>query len=849
MGFFKTLQRFAEAAALPVIEVCGLRKRGALVQPPVSPRLQRKIRVYDANGEQAIAIAQCSIACLVLTLHLVAQLGKGGQLGNPWVVTALLALAASSALRFHLAGKAGALPERALTILNVFDIATFLALIWSYQFAYEHPAGGVLKAPSSSLLFVLVAMRALRFDPRPVLTAGATAVAGWSLLVVLAIWQDGSGAITRSYTDHLASYDILIGAEVERLVALAALVLSLAVAAHQARNILSTAAHAKDYAESLEAARINLEEAKEAQRKFEATVAELDRRKAELSEQNGRFDVALDNMSQGLAMYDANQRLVVCNRRFAELYNLPAEMVQPGITLRQIVAYRIAAGIYAGASPQEYMSERTAPVVAASDAVHELSDGRSIAIARRPMAGGGWVTTHEDITERRRAEARIAHMARHDVLTDLPNRASLAERLEKAVASTKRGELLAVHVFDLDRFKCVNDTLGHVAGDKLLRCVGERLRSIVRDTDTVARIGGDEFAIVQVSIRGPSDASMLAERLIQTVGAPYEIDGHQAVVGTSIGIAIGPIDGGSSEQLMRNADLALYRAKSDGRGTYRFFEPAMDARMKARRQMEADLNKGLTGGEFELHYQPLVDLKSNEVTGCEALIRWRHPMRGMVPPAEFIPLAEENGFIVALGEWVIREACATAASWPRPLKVSVNLSPAQFRNSHLASVVLSALGSAGLAPDRLELEITETVLLANTDANLAILKQLRSIGIKIALDDFGSGYSSLAYLQKFPFDRIKIDRCFVRDIDASSSSRKIVRAMAAMANGLGMAATAEGVETEEQRAAVLSEGCSEMQGYLFSRAVPASEIEQLFLKRYAEDAEEKSKADKSASAA
>jgi EAL domain-containing protein (putative c-di-GMP-specific phosphodiesterase class I) len=260
--------------------------------------------------------------------------------------------------------------------------------------------------------------------------------------------------------------------------------------------------------------------------------------------------------------------------------------------------------------------------------------------------------------------------------------------------------------------------------------------------------------------------------------------------------------------------------------------------MKARRQMEADLNKGLTGGEFALHYQPLVDLKSNEVTGCEALIRWRHPMRGMVPPAEFIPLAEENGFIVALGEWVIREACTTAASWPRPLKVSVNLSPAQFRNSHLASVVLSALGSAGLSPDRLELEITETVLLANTDANLAILKQLRSIGIKIALDDFGSGYSSLAYLQKFPFDRIKIDRCFVRDIDASSSSRKIVRAMAAMANGLGMAATAEGVETEEQRAAVLSEGCSEMQGYLFSRAVPASEVERLFLKRNVEDAEE-----------
>ena len=818
MGIFKTLKELAEGAALPILDACGLRNGSSAVRPPVSPRLQRKISVYDVKGEQAIAVAQCTVGCFVLVLHLVAQLDSGLQPDSLLVLLALSALIGSSVWRFHLAGTRDTLPERTLAILNSLDVAIFIALIWSHQTVYNQVAGGVSKTPSLSLLFALVAMRALRFDPRPVLTAGATAIAGWVLLVVLVIGYSS--------------------AEVERLAALAALTLALAVAAHQARNILSTAAHAKDYAESLEAARVNLEEAKEAQRKFEATVAELDRRKAELSEQNSRFDVALDNMSQGLAMYDADQRLVVCNRRFAELYNLPAEMVQPGITLRQIVAYRIAAGIYAGASPQEYMSERTAPVVAASDTVHELSDGRSISIARRPMAGGGWVTTHEDITERRRAEARIAHMARHDVLTDLPNRASLAERLEQAVASTNRGELLAVHVFDLDRFKCVNDTLGHQAGDKLLRCVGDRLKSVVRDTDTVARIGGDEFAIVQVSLKGPSDASLLAERLSQTIGAPYEIDGHQAVVGTSIGIAIGPIDGGSSEQLMRNADLALYRAKGDGRGTYRFFEPAMDAKMKARRQMEADLNKGLTGGEFELHYQPLVDLRTNEVTGCEALIRWHHPMRGIVPPGEFIPLAEENGFIVALGEWVIREACITAAAWPRSLKVSVNLSPAQFRNSHLASVVLSALSAAGLAPDRLELEITESVLLANTDANLGILKQLRTLGVRIALDDFGSGYSSLAYLQKFPFDRIKIDRCFVRDIDASSSSRKIVRAMAAMATGLGMAATAEGVETEEQRAAVLSEGCSEMQGYLFSRAVPASEFEHLFLKRSAQDAEE-----------
>jgi diguanylate cyclase (GGDEF)-like protein len=833
MGQLQKIKVFAESLLSPIrsrASECGTSDGHPIGRPPVSRRLQQKLYEHDVKGEQAIAVAQGAIACFVLILHLVAQLGKAGQLGNPWVVLALAALVSSSALRFYLAGTDDKLPERALTLLNVFDVAIFLFLIWSYQIAYDHPAGGVLKAPSLSLLFALVAMRALRFDPRPILTVGATAVAGWALVVALAVAQEGPAAITRIYTDYLTSYNIMIGAEVERLAALAALVLSLAVATHKARLILSTAAHAIDYEESLEAARSHLKEANEARRNFEATVAELDRRKAELSEQIRRFDVALENMSQGLAMYDGDQRLLVCNKRFGQLYNLPPELVQPGITLRQIVAYRIANGIYAGASPQEYMSERTAPVTVATDSIHELSDGRAIAIARRPMAGGGWVTTHEDITERRRAEARIAHMARHDALTDLPNRAFLAERLEQAVACANRGELVAMHVFDLDRFKHVNDTLGHFAGDKLLKCVGERLRSVVRDTDSVARIGGDEFAIVQVALKGPADASILAERIIEAISAPYDIDGHQAVVGASVGIAIGPVDGDNSEQLMRSADLALYRAKGDGRGTYRFFEPEMDARMKARRALEADLIKGLTAGEFELHYQPLVDLRSNEITGCEALIRWRHPEKGIISPGEFVPLAEENGFIVPLGEWVIRQACLTAAGWPGPLKVSVNLSPAQFRNSSLASVIVGALGAAGLAPNRLELEITETVLLANSEANLATLNQLRSLGVRMALDDFGSGYSSLAYLQKFPFDRIKIDRCFVKEIGACTSSRNIVRAMAAMANGLGMATTAEGVETEEQRAAVVSEGCSEMQGYLFSRALPAEDFERLFLK-------------------
>jgi predicted signal transduction protein with EAL and GGDEF domain len=345
-------------------------------------------------------------------------------------------------------------------------------------------------------------------------------------------------------------------------------------------------------------------------------------------------------------------------------------------------------------------------------------------------------------------------------------------------------------------------------------------------------MGGDEFAIVQVGIAQPSDATSLAQRVIKVVGEPYEIDGHQVIIGTSVGIAVGPADGLSPDPLLRNADLALYRAKSDGRGTLRFFEPEMDAQMQARRAMEYDLRKGLVGGEFELHYQPIVNLRSNEISGFEALVRWPHSERGMVPPGTFIPLAEEIGLIVPLGEWALRTACATAARWPDHIKVCVNLSPVQFRTRGLVQVVVGALATSGLHPGRLELEITETVLLAGTEATLAVLHQLRRLGVRIAMDDFGTGYSSLSYLQTFPFDRIKIDRSFVKGVAEDVGSLNIVRAVAALAKGLGMATTAEGVETQEQLDTVKSEGCTEMQGFLFSRALPAYEIEQLFLSKH-----------------
>jgi diguanylate cyclase (GGDEF)-like protein len=558
---------------------------------------------------------------------------------------------------------------------------------------------------------------------------------------------------------------------------------------------------------------------------------ELRTQEERLRAQNLQLDAALNNMVQGLAMFDAEYRLVLCNRRYAEIYGLKPEQVAHGTTLRQIIRHRIDNGLHADRSPDELVD---AMLLRLADANFEqfysqLSDGRCIAITIQPMADGGTVTTHQDITDQRRSEARITHMALHDTLTGLPNRVLLNERLEYALTRAKRGDIVATHILDLDHFKHVNDTLGHPAGDKLLETVADRLRGLVRETDTIARMGGDEFAIVQVAISQPADATSLAHRIISTVSEPYDIDGHQVVIGASIGIAVGPGDGISPEQIIRNADLALYRAKGDGRSTLRFFEPEMDAQMQERRALEYDLRKALLAGEFELYYQPVVDLASNEISGFEALIRWHHPTRGRVAPGTFIPLAEEIGLIVPLGEWAIRQACATAAQWPENLRIAVNLSPAQFRSPGLLQAIVGALAAAGMSPNRLELEITETVLLQDSEATLTLLYRLRELGVRIAMDDFGTGYSSLSYLQSFPFDKIKIDRSFVRNIADGPGSLNIVRAVAALANGLGMTATAEGVETQEQLDTIKSEGCTEMQGFLFSRPLPAAEIERLFL--------------------
>jgi diguanylate cyclase (GGDEF)-like protein/PAS domain S-box-containing protein len=444
----------------------------------------------------------------------------------------------------------------------------------------------------------------------------------------------------------------------------------------------------------------------------------------------------------------------------------------------------------------------------------------------------------EDVTERKEAEQRIAHLAHFDALTDLPNRILLRERLEQELSLVRRGGQLAVHYLDLDHFKSINDTLGHSAGDELLKEVAGHMRGCLGEGDILARLGGDEFAIVQTGIEHPTDAAVLAQKVREAVTqAFYDLHGHQVVADISIGIALAPDDGTEVDQLLKCADMALYGAKSEGRGTYRYFEPEMDARMKMRRSLEVDLRKALVNKEFELHYQPLVRLDDNQVSGCEALLRWYHPERGLISPADFIPVAEETGVINAIGEWVLRQACAEAANWPDDMKIAVNVSAVQFRNQGLPQAVISALAAANLAPHRLELEITESVLMQSNETTLQRLHQLRQLGVRISMDDFGTGYSSLSYLRSFPFDKIKIDRAFVNDV--ASGNDAIVQAIITLANSLNMTTTAEGVETEQQAAALRAMGCVEMQGYLFSPPKSAHDIARLFGPRQQKAAPEK----------
>ncbi|HTA99041.1 MAG TPA: EAL domain-containing protein [Bradyrhizobium sp.] len=676
-----------------------------------------------------------------------------------------------------------------------------------------------------------------------------------------------------------------------------------------------------------------------------------------LESEKHRLDTALNNMTQGLVLYDASARIVICNQRYLDMYKLSTEVVKPGCHFRDLIQHRKDTGSFDG-DVDEFCSTIRKNVAQGKVTVRDLkaADGRTVLIVNKPLAQGGWVATIEDITERRnleaerdrnyaflrqiidhipsqitvkdardrryllvnrvaetqfglsheqiigktaadlfekplagqitadddrslqstdvllldehrwestvsgsliitskrigirdqdgapryiinvvedvterrRADEKIAHLAHYDALTDLPNRVLFRERIERELKTTGRGRQFALLYIDVDEFKGINDSLGHHVGDELLKAVACRLRSCVRDTDMVARLGGDEFAVIQTDVGDVDDVVEFVTRIQEAIRQPHECLGHQLSTDASIGVALAPQDGTDLDQLIKNADLAMYGAKASGRRTYRFFEPDMDARAKARLTMERDLRQALLDGGFEIHYQPLVDLARDEVTGCEALLRWRHPERGMVSPAEFIPVAEDTGLIVELGEWVLRTACAEAATWPAHVRLAVNVSPVQLKCPTLALKIASALANSGLPANRLEIEITEAVLIRDDEAALAILHQLRAVGVRIALDDFGTGYSSLSYLKRFPFDKIKIDRCFISDVAEAGGSSAIVQAVVNIAASCNMTTTAEGVETLAQKGMLRTLGCTEMQGYLFSAAKPGPEVRKLF---------------------
>jgi len=540
---------------------------------------------------------------------------------------------------------------------------------------------------------------------------------------------------------------------------------------------------------------------------------------------SANLDLALRHMSQGLGLFDSSERMVLCNPRFLEILGMEEADCRPGTTLDSIHLWIARSGgseaevaQIARRLRQDHNDLRNpATGLARAELEHR---GRILDITLGALPDGGWVTTVEDITARRAIEQRILHMAHHDALTNLPNRLMFRKRLEDILTTRRAGHGCAILFLDLDRFKPVNDMLGHAAGDVVLKAVAQRIRALLRRDDMVARMGGDEFAIIQMSPRKPADVALLAERLLREITTPLDIAGQQVSIGASIGISVAPADGTDPDLLLRNADLALYRAKNERRHCYRYYEEGMDAAVLARQQLEQDLRQALAAEEFQLHYQPIMDLKSGRIGSFEALLRWQSSSRGVVPPSDFIPFAEETGQINAIGAWVLHRACAEAVNWPQEVKVSVNVSTVQFREGDLVAVVRAALDASGLSPERLELEITETAMIENQEATVAILHELRALGISIAMDDFGTGYSSLSFLQSFPFTRIKIDQSFVRDLGQSQQATAIVRAVTGLCKGLGVAATAEGVETEEQQELLRLEHCTSIQGYYISRPQP-----------------------------
>jgi len=557
-----------------------------------------------------------------------------------------------------------------------------------------------------------------------------------------------------------------------------------------------------------------------------AGAADLSGQIAALEAQVQRYAAAFGNVSIGICSFSADHRLLLCNDRYAALYGLRPGQLRVGMALAELLALRDAVGAMPDMPADAYLTltQTEESMRSAAGRVIELKNGRVVVVRFQPLPDGGFVSTHEDITAQRTAETRAAYLAHHDALTGLPNRVLLHERLAQALAEAAAGHPCSVLCLDIDDFNAVNDALGYQSGDAVLRATAERLREALPPGDLLARLGADEFAVVQHGDKQPDAAIMLGERLLREVARPLHVDDHPVLLTASIGIALAPRDGQTADDVLRHADMARAAARASGRGKLAMFAPTMDSLVQRRRALEADLRLATSDGSLALAYQPVANIKTGRVTGFEALLRWDRPNVGRVSPAEFIPLAEQNGLIVPIGGWVLARACAEAARWPRWLRVAVNVSAAQFRAPGLHEAVAGALRNSGLAPSRLELEITESAMMANWDETTALLQGLKALGVRISLDDFGTGYSSLSYLRKFPFDKIKIDQSFVRELTTTDDAVAIVRAIVALCGALGMATTAEGVETQEQFEILTSEGCTEVQGYLLSPPRPPADV-------------------------
>ncbi len=546
----------------------------------------------------------------------------------------------------------------------------------------------------------------------------------------------------------------------------------------------------------------------------------------------GRFDTALNNMPHGLCMFDAERRVAVCNKRLAELLGTAPDIASKRATALELVDGCVSSGALSSAHAGRLLAEFESGFAGAGngEVFVETEQGRTLALTFHPMADGGAVVLFEDITDRRVAEAKINQLARYDALTGLPNRALFRDQMDAAVTGLRRRGPFAIHFVDLDEFKQVNDTLGHPCGDELLCVVADRLRAVVRGSDIVARFGGDEFVVLQYPLGHPKEAAALAERIVASLAEPFQISGNEVVIGASIGIALAPRDGTDADLLLKNADMALYRAKSDGRRAWRFFEHGMDVMAQARRNLQLDLRSAFANKVLQVHYQPLLNLHTKRISTCEALLRWPHPTRGMIPPAEFIPAAEEMGLIVDIGNFVLREACTECAKWPADVRVAVNMSAIQFRRGDVAEGIREALAASGLAPGRLEIEITESVFLNDTELTRYWFDQLQEMGVTISLDDFGTGYSSLSYLHTYPLNKVKIDRSFLQGVGSSQRPLNLLHGVARLSADLGMSVAVEGIETQEQLALVAREkSVDEVQGFLFGHAMPSAEIRKMLL--------------------